>query len=81
MGVIRINVPQNIQVEYFVSASKLIDQLLEQLQQMGTPTPIGQDLLLGLFADDSELVDTVTESAMQARNRDSLRAPNGKSTT
>jgi hypothetical protein len=31
------------------------------------------DQLLGLFADDTELIDQITESAMQARERDSLR--------
>jgi len=31
------------------------------------------DNLMGLFADEPELIDQISESAMQARERDSLR--------
>ena len=35
------------------------------------------DTMLGMFADEPELLDEVVESAMQARERDPLRQPVG----
>ena len=37
------------------------------------PEPVELDKLLGLFADEPELVDHVTESVMRARENDPLR--------
>jgi antitoxin component of RelBE/YafQ-DinJ toxin-antitoxin module len=46
-----------------------LDELLVQLlQQLEAPDP-----LLGLFADEPELLDQITEAAMTSRERDALR--------
>ncbi|RZB36605.1 MAG: hypothetical protein SRB2_01907 [Desulfobacteraceae bacterium Eth-SRB2] len=51
-----------------------LENILEKLNEMKVkPEPDEPDKLLGLFADESELVDHVTESVMQARENDSLR--------
>jgi hypothetical protein len=54
-----------------------LDELLKAfIQQETTPTN-SIDTMLGMFADEPELLDEVVESAMQARERDPLRQPVG----
>jgi hypothetical protein len=78
MGTITLTVPQNIYLEYKIDSSKLMDQLLEWLKPLKkTKQPIENDKLLGLFADDADLIDQITESAMQARELDPLRCNDG----
>ena len=56
----------------------VIEVILESLKH-DMPSGIAEeaaqssDQLLGLFADDPGLIDQITESAMQARERDALR--------
>jgi hypothetical protein len=38
---------------------------------------VANDKLLGLFAHEAELIDEITESAMQARENESLRCSDG----
>jgi hypothetical protein len=78
MGMITIKVPQNIQREYEIDASEMIEELIAQLMRVQHQRePGAEDVLLGLFADDAELLDVITESAMQARERDLLRSYDG----
>ncbi|MBD3326547.1 hypothetical protein GF339_18325 [candidate division KSB3 bacterium] len=71
MGDITIHVPQRIHIEYTLENEMVTRHLLDVLNAMllqSLPTPEGQnDALLGLFADQPELLDQVTEQAMQAR--------------
>ncbi len=68
MGTITIKVPQNIQVEYEIDNVSVVNQLLEQL---ATEPParrqVKPDRLLGLFAEDAELLDEITTDLMQTR--------------
>ncbi len=74
MGTITIKVPQDIHVEYQIDRSDLIDNIIEKLKEIKLePTTTKPDRLLGLFAEDAELLDQITESAMQGRENDSLR--------
>lgn len=77
MGDIMIHVPQRLHVEYTLEHESLTRQLLDMLNTLvlrSIPTP--QDTnngLLGLFADQPDLLDQVTEQAMHARETDALR--------
>ena len=78
MGTITIKVPQDIQLEYEIDTIDVIEGLLEQLTRKKQQVESGgRDLLLGLFADDADVLDAITESAMQARERDPLRSHDG----
>ena len=79
VGTITIKVPQDIQLEYEIDTIDLmIEGLLEQLKRKKQQVESGgRDLLLGLFADDADVLDEITESAMQARERDPLRSHDG----
>ena len=79
MGTIMLKVPEDIHLEYQFDSLKMIAPLLEWLknsqktkQQIET-----HDKLLELFADDADLIDQITESAMQARENHPLRCNNG----
>jgi len=65
MGTITLKVPQDIHVEYQIDSSKMMAQLLDWLKQL-KPQPVKNERLLGLFADDADLIVQMTESAMQA---------------
>ncbi len=59
---------------------QLIEVILQSLKHDISPITVENnkntaksDQLLGLFADEIELIDQITESAMQARERDPLR--------
>ena len=74
MGTITIKVPQDIHVEYQIDRSDHTDNIIEKLNEIKLePTTTKPDRLLGLFAEDAELLDQITESAMQGRENDSLR--------
>jgi hypothetical protein len=74
MGTITIKVPQNIHLEYEVDNTAIMENLLDKLQSLVLKADVTTpDRLLGLFADKAELLDAVTESVMQARERDALR--------
>ena len=74
MGTITIKVPKDINIEYKVDSVEATENLLEKLNEMKMKSDsVEFDKLLGLFADEAELLDNVTESAMKARENDPLR--------
>ena len=62
-------IPERLHVIEVILESLKHDMPLGVAEEMAKPS----DQLLGLFADDAELIDEMTESAMQARERDALR--------
>lgn len=50
-----------------------LDELVRAFIQEETKPITPEDTVLGMFADEPDLLDAVVESAMQARERDSLR--------
>ena len=74
MGTITIKVPKDINIEYKVESVEATENLLEKLNEMKMKSEsVELDKLLGLFADEDELLDHITESAMKARENDPLR--------
>ena len=74
MGTITIKVPNDINIEYKVDSVEATENLLEKLNEMKMKSEsVELDKLLGLFADEAEALDDVTESAMKARENDPLR--------
>ena len=79
MGDITIHVPQRIHIEYTLNNGSITRNLLEMLNALllrSLPSrEDNNDSLLGLFADQPDLLDQVTDLAMQARETDALRLP------
>ncbi len=78
MGTIVINIPQDIHEKYDIKSIVTSEELLERLRQI--KPKIGENTnntLLGLFESESELIDYITETAMQSREKDSLRLNHG----
>jgi len=50
-----------------------LDRLISELIEQRTAPTNRSDCLLGMFADEPDLLDRVVESAMSARERDVLR--------
>lgn len=50
-----------------------LDELVSAFIQQETKPATSVDTILGMFADEPDLLDEVVGSAMQARERDSLR--------
>lgn len=76
MGTITIKIPQNTNIEYIVNNIDLTEKIIEGLKSMKlTPSKTINDSFLGLFADEDELINYVTESAMQSRDNSLLRVP------
>ena len=70
MGSITIRVPQNIRVQYAVEDRFITRRLLEVLNDMMLRLQPGRekpDELLGLFADEADLLDDIIASAMHTR--------------
>ncbi len=78
MGTVIINVPQDINEKYDIKSIEASIELLEKLKNSKPETEVNSnDSLLGLFENESEIIDGITESAMQSREKDSLRLNNG----
>jgi|GEM_PF-809258 len=87
MGTLVIRIPEDINAEYEVSNSEIAEKLFEILKSAAklkekSESWLGifkntysrkENVLLGAFEDDAELMDQVVEWAMQARERDPLR--------
>jgi hypothetical protein len=78
MGDIMIHVPQHIQVEYTLDSAQLTQRVLDLLNTVilrhtTSSQSAGTDHLLGLFAEEADVLDQVVESAMQARETVALR--------
>ncbi len=74
MGTITIQVPRDINYECDIDNPELIEKLFEALKIHGAkPVSADGDALLGLFSDQADLIDEITESAMRARENDPLR--------
>jgi len=74
MGIITIKVPKDIKVEYELDSMEETENLIKRLQEIPIkPRTTKPDHLMGLFSDDVELMDQITESAMKAREKDPLR--------
>ena len=75
MGEIIIKIPQNIHEEFELEDPKEIEQLIRSLKKnkKEVKEKKKENLFLGLFADDPDLVDHITELAMQAREKHPLR--------
>lgn len=54
---------------------RLVERVVHELaEEHGASSP---DALIGLFADQPDLIEAVSEGAMQARERDPLRLAGG----
>ena len=78
MGDIMIHVPQHIQVEYTLDSGQLTQRVLDLLNRVilrneASPQSGDVDHLLGLFAEQADVLDHVVESAMQTRETATLR--------
>jgi hypothetical protein len=74
MGTITIKVPKDIDIEYKFDSVEATESLLEKLNEIKMKSEsVKLDKLLGLFANEVELIDNVIESAMKARENDPLR--------
>jgi hypothetical protein len=74
MGTLVIRIPEDINAECEVFDSKIVNNLLKMLRlKSEIPKPANNDILAGMFSDDTELMDQFVECAMQARERDPLR--------
>lgn len=73
MGTITIKIPQDIHLEYNVDNMQASKNILDRLRVLLKPISKEPNKILGLFADETELLDQITESALLAREHDSLR--------
>ncbi len=58
---------------------RLVSEVRQELDEEATraEAAANPESIIGLFADDPDLIDEVCESAMQSRERDPLRLVNG----
>ncbi|RKZ82564.1 MAG: hypothetical protein DRR19_20430 [Candidatus Parabeggiatoa sp. nov. 1] len=77
MGIITLKVPQDIHLEYQIDSFKVMAQLLHWLKHLEQTKqqPVKHDRLLGLFADDADFSEQITEPAMQARENHHDQTP------
>ncbi len=79
MGDIMIHIPQQIHVEYTLENARLTKRVLALLNavivrdDVSVQQEADSDHLLGLFADQADLLNQVVESAMQTRESATLR--------
>ncbi len=76
MGSITITIPQNIHIQYRIENTARTKSLLDELNTLmlrSVAANTTENRLLGLFAQEANLMDQVTEQAMQSRETDLLR--------
>jgi hypothetical protein len=79
MGDILIHIPQQIHIEYTLENARLTKRVLDVLNgvivrdEVSGQQETDTDHLLGLFAEQADLLDQVVESAMQTRETATLR--------
>ncbi|MGH7945502.1 MAG: hypothetical protein ACREF9_10885 [Opitutaceae bacterium] len=54
-----------------------VEQLLREMIENLAPTAIEEDVFLGMFAEEPEVIDQMLEMAMQAREQHPLRQSGG----
>lgn len=80
MGNITIRIPQQVHIEYTLKNARLTGRILDLLNALflrgdnSVKKNTQNDQLLGLFSDQADLFDQVTESALQERETSMLRA-------
>jgi hypothetical protein len=52
---------------------RLVERIVHDLAEEHAPSP--PESIIGLFADQPDLIEAVSEEAMQARERDPFRLP------
>ena len=72
MGKVLITVPQKINFEYQISNIDVAQKLIQFIDRF-TQQKDSENRILGLFEDDPELMDEITEMAMQNRENHPLR--------
>ena len=74
MGTITIKVPKDIEAEYELDSMEQVEKLIQNLNGLRVASlPLKSDSLMGLFAEEAELMDQLIESAMKSREQDPLR--------
>jgi len=75
MGKIIIKIPYEIDQEYELNNLEAVEKLLETIKhaQKKRASSTKVDSVLGLFADEPDLIDEVTEMALQSREIHPLR--------
>lgn len=76
MGNITIHIPQPIHIAYTIHNRLMTKELLDLLNTMilrNEPENGKPNCLLGLFTDQADLLDQMTERVMQARETAQLR--------
>lgn len=74
MGTILIKIPDEIQLEYELDSKEETEKLLRKLGEINFSPKIRKpDSLLGLFSDDADMLDRITEDALESREKHPLR--------
>ncbi len=74
MGTITIQIPQDVKDKYVISNPEIAESLVEEIKTMQKKEmPDTKDILKGLFSNDIDLIDQITEAAMEDREHHGLR--------
>ena len=72
MGKVLLTVPQRINFEYQITSIDVAKEILALIESI-TQRKATKNRLLGLFEDKPEIMDEITETAMQSRENQILR--------
>jgi hypothetical protein len=59
--------------------SSTVETLVKEIIDLLATVEVSADPMMGMFADDPDLMDQITASAMKARENDPLRLDHGQS--